>query len=121
MFFALSISLPAFAAGKCADWTKLAAIDWAKEVLESDLETTKQLGAEPLSIEMKSPILQDKSKNPASVFEVYSINWKLNFKDKNWDYTGFYFYDESCHRMRSAEYKAGKEAERKSAEKKNKK
>lgn len=100
--------------GKCAEWVKLAAIEWAQEILNSDIETTKQIGAEPFTVEFMLPILQDRSKNPPKVAEVYSIDWRIKFKEQDWPHTGFYFFDEQCHRMRSAEYTAGKAAERKS-------
>ncbi|MCB0411559.1 MAG: hypothetical protein KDD22_03490 [Bdellovibrionales bacterium] len=121
LIFTLIASSPVLAATKCANWVKLSALDWAKEVLESDLESARQLGTEAFSLEFKSPVSQDKAKNPRGVFEAYSIDWQLKFKDKSWAYSGLYFFDENCHRMKVAEISAGKEAERRAGEKKGKK
>lgn len=95
----MCVSVPALASGRCADTLERKHSQWKSG----------------------SPALQDKSKNPRGVFEVYSIDWKLKTKNKSSDYTGFYFYNDSCHRMKSAEIAAGKVAERRSAEKKAKK
>lgn len=121
IFVILMFASFAHASNKCAEWAKISALDWAKEVLESDIEADKQIGDKPMSIELKTPILRAKSKNPQGVFEAYTLDWTLKFKSKNWNYSGLYFFDENCHRMKSAEIEAGKTAEAAVAEKNSRK
>lgn len=40
----IHFSLSAIAAEKCAGRVKLAVLDWVREIFESDLEATRQLG-----------------------------------------------------------------------------
>ncbi len=97
--------------GKCASYPKLAALDWAHQIFESDIETAKALGTEALTLDIKPPVLAAKDKNPAGVSEVYALDWKLRYKGKTINYTASYFYDENCHRMKNAEFKAGQGSE----------
>lgn len=99
--------------GKCASYPKLAAVEWMNKIFESDIETKKDINAEAITIEMKAPVLQVTSKNPAGVFESYVLDWSMRYKGKLMKYTATYLYNAECHRLRDAEFKHAKGSEEK--------
>ena len=112
-------------ASKCIHWVKLDAIDFAKQILEWDLEEGSRFGSKSFSIEFKTPVLRAKEKTPKGAAESYTIDMVTHVdgeptKERP-DYVGVFSYEENCYRMKLAEQRYGSKALKKFEESKAKK